>query len=115
MGARFSGPHIERSDRSQSPTDGLLRLGLRAFRFFELRQLVDKLFRGLLEGGRAVRAAEVNLLAFVVNRVLRNDRLAAHRALRLTCEAFVETRFGKQQFSLFFVAGFLVLAFALSA
>src|SRR4051812_41608467 len=68
---------------SSLSSEGLLvLLRLLTTLFFELRQLINELLRGLLECAWAIRAAEVNLLAFVFDRVLWIDRLAAHRAHR---------------------------------
>src|SRR5688572_25583119 len=75
--------------------------------FFELRQLRRELGRVRLERLRAIRAAEVNLLAFVLERVLSDDRLAAHGALGLTREALVQ--FGKHDFKLAVVIRFVEL------
>ena len=109
-GQQNAGPHFERS---------ILRVRRQAtayssfFAFacwpcsLQLRQLSTILFRVLLERGWAVRAAEVNLLAFVFDGMLWIDRLAAHRAHRLTREALLESCIGEQHLQLFFVAGFL--------
>src|SRR4029079_13338614 len=74
-------PFQEINNQSLLSNDRLLLflcLRLLAFALGELRQLGDETFRVLIERGWAVRAAEVNLLAFVFHGVFRVDRLAAH-------------------------------------
>ncbi len=102
MEARKPGPHLRVNDRRQSSNRnlfGLLSLRLLAVGLFELRQLIQVLFRVLLERGRAVRAAEVDFLAFVVHRIRRIDWLAAYGARRLTREAFCRNRLWQRAFS----------------